>query len=104
MRVLAWVSHDGQNVHTRTHEGHAGLMAWWRSLPGIVGVMVLFGDGTRHSMEASEWYGVLPTGRERRRFWNGELLADAPKDAHLIRGQLVPDEIYAIASDEMGRA
>jgi hypothetical protein len=102
MKVRAWVSDDGQTVTIAEHEGEAGLMAWWRSLPGIVGVVAYFGDGTTHHMEASEFYAVLPRGRGRKRFWNGDCCA--PPDAVVKLGIEVPDAIYEAASEEMARA
>jgi len=102
MKVRAWISDDGQTVQTRQHDSWKGLSAWWRRLPKLVGVMVLFSDGTRHSMEASEYYAVSPRGRGRKRFWNGDCYACVPEGAHAIRGIEIPDDIYEAASVEMG--
>jgi len=101
MLTGAWVSIDGESYKIREHEG-VGLMAWWRTLPKIVGIMVLFPDGTRHSMEASEFYAVLPVGEDRERFWNGDVVEMAPNGAHVIAGIEVPDAVYETASVEMG--
>ena len=102
MKVCAWVSDDGRAVEALEHEGHAGLLAWWRSLSGVVGVMVVFPDGTRHSMEASEYYAVMPHGRERARFWNGDNPDKAPFGGHILAGIEVPSDVYECASLEMG--
>lgn len=104
MIAFAWCSSDGESVHVWTHDGEAGLLDWWRTLPGIVGVMVLFEDGTRHRMEASEFYAVAPYGRARGRFWNGECAGCAPDGAHVKPGITVPDEVYEIVSEMMERA
>jgi hypothetical protein len=102
MKILAWCSSDGETVEVFTHTGHAGLMAWWRSLPKIVGIKVWFEDGSTHRMEASEYYGLLPRGRERARFWNGDCCA--PPTAHVIPGIEVPDKVYLAVDEMMDRA
>ncbi len=101
MRIRAWVSDNGATVELHEHEGWRGLSAWWRGLPKIVGVMVLFSDGSRHRMEASEFYAVMRHGIGRRRFWNGDMAELAPAGADVVQGTLVPEDLYLTASDEM---
>ena len=101
MNVQAWCSSDGVTVQLWHHHGHRGLASWWRALPKIVGVLILFDDGTTHRMEASEFYAVLPHGRERARFWNGDCCG--PEGAEVKAGIEVPDEVYARVDGLMDR-
>ncbi len=104
MIVLAWVSEDGESVWVRTDDGFmAGLMDWWRELPGIVGVKVLFEDGTTHRMEASEFYAIGP-GQGRERFWNGDDPGNVPAGFVVRPGIEVPDDIYRLTSEMMDNA
>ncbi len=104
MRVRAWVSDDGQSCRVVEYAGSIGLLAWWRELPGIIGVMVLFPDGTRHRMEATEFYAIRKGGLGRRRFWNGDCFACAPYDAEVKPGIEVPDALYDVVSETMSDA
>ena len=104
MIVRAWVSSDGVTVAELEHRDDSTLSAWWRALPMIVGVMVIFPDRTRHRMESTEFYGLGPGGSTRRRFWNKDSSARAPAGFDLIAGVLVPDAKYEQASDDMERS
>lgn len=105
MRVRAWVSDDGVSCRILEYAGSRGLLAWWRNLPGIVGVKVFFKDGTKHNMESSEWYGLRACGcLGRARFWNGQRRSDAPPNFLLRPGIEIPDELYERASLELRSA
>lgn len=101
--ACAFVSGDGETVLARTHSGD-GLVAWWRGLAAegfrIVGMVVYFADGSRHYMEATEFYAVGP-GQERSRFWNGNRREDVPPDFTVIPGVEVPDDVYTVVSEAM---
>lgn len=104
MIVMAWVSADGRTVQQVEHSNDRTLSAWWATQPDIVGIMVIFPDGTRHRMEAREFYGIGPSGSTRKRFWSGDDPRDAPAGFVIRPGVLVSDAVYEQASDDMERS